>query len=86
LSGREARQKKEDKMNFDKEIWEGWTVGDFINELEPQFNAIMTNKTWQKPFTTKAEVKAWTIDTQPSYKKQIPDVVTYFWNKVTAAK
>ena len=26
------------KMNRDKHIWEGWTVGDFIDDLEPFFN------------------------------------------------
>jgi len=27
-------------MNRDKHIWEGWTVGDFINDIEPTFNTI----------------------------------------------
>ena len=71
-------------MNFDKVVWEGWTVGDFIDSLEPQFDMIMTDTSWQKPFTTKAEVKAWSMDNQPYYKGYVPDVVTYFWAKVTA--
>ena len=25
-------------MNRDKHIWEGWTVGDFIDDIEPAFN------------------------------------------------
>ena len=25
-------------MNRDKHIWEGWTVGDFIDDLEPFFD------------------------------------------------
>ena len=25
-------------MNKDKHIWEGWTVGDFINDIEPIFD------------------------------------------------
>jgi len=25
-------------MNRDKHIWEGWTVGDFIDDIEPQFD------------------------------------------------
>ena len=25
-------------MNRDKHIWEGWTVGDFIDDIEPIFN------------------------------------------------
>jgi hypothetical protein len=71
-------------MNFSKEISEGWTVGDFINELEPLFDMIMTGGSWQKPFTTKAEVKAWSMDNQPYYKGYVPEVVSYLWAKVTA--
>ena len=69
-------------VNMDKHIWEGWTVGDFIEELEPTFNQIMRGSSWQKPFKTKDEVKAWAMDNQPYYKKNIPEVVNYFWAKV----
>ncbi len=69
-------------VNMDKHIWEGWTVGDFIEELEPTFNQIMSGRSWQKPFKTKDEVKAWAMDNQPYYKKNIPEVVNYFWAKV----
>ena len=31
-------------MNRDKHIWEGWTVGDFIDDLEPLFNIIAKDK------------------------------------------
>lgn len=65
-------------VNLDKHIWEGWTVGAFIEELEPQFNMIMRGQSWQKPFTTKEEVKKWCKDNQPYYKKSIPEVVNYF--------
>ena len=27
-------------MNRDKHIWEGWTVGDFIDDIEPMFDTI----------------------------------------------
>lgn len=70
------------KIDFNKHIWEGWTVGDFINELEPSFNMIMENSSWQKPFKTKDEVKKWCMDNQPYYKKHIPDVVNYFAEKI----
>ena len=69
-------------VNMNKHIGEGWTVRDFIEELEPTFNLIMSGRSWQKPFKTKDEVKAWTMDNQPYYKKNIPDVVNYFWAKV----
>ena len=68
-------------VNMDKHVWEGWTVGDFIEELEPTFNQIMSGRSWQKPFKTKDEVKAWAMDNQPYYKKNIPEVVNYFWAK-----
>ena len=70
------------KINLDKHIWEGWTVGAFIEELEPQFNMINNGGSWQNPFKTKDEVKSWCMDNQPYYKKHIPDVVNYFWGKI----
>ena len=68
-------------MNRDKHIWEGWTVGDFIDELEPIFNMIVHNNSWQKPFKSKEEVKSWCKDQQPYYKKHIPEVANYFIKK-----
>lgn len=62
----------------DKHIWEGWTVQAFIDDLEPTFNMIMTNRSLQKPFKTKQEIKDWCKDNQPYYKKHIPEVVNYF--------
>lgn len=69
------------KINLEKHIYEGWTVGAFIEELEPTFNQIMRNQSWMKPFKTKEEIKAWCMDNQPYYKKHIPDVVKYFVQK-----
>lgn len=60
----------------------GWLVSDYISELEPQFNQIMNNQSWHKPFTSKEELKRWCMDNQPYYKKYIPEVVTYFQNKI----
>ncbi len=68
-------------MNLNKHIWEGWTVGSFINDLEPSFDMIMRNQSHVKPFKTKDEVKKWCMDNQPYYKKHIPDVVNYFYEK-----
>lgn len=68
-------------MNFTKHIWEGWTVGDFIEVLEPAFNIIMRGDSWQKPFNSRAEIKEWCMDNQPYYKKYIKEVVDYFENK-----
>ena len=30
-------------MNRNKHIWEGWTVGSFIDELEPMFDIVQDN-------------------------------------------
>ncbi len=68
-------------MNMSKHIWEGWTVQDFVDELEPIFEMIMRGQSWQKPFKTKEELKAWCIDNQPYYKKHISDVYNYFLQK-----
>ncbi len=70
------------KINLGKHIWEGWTVQDFINDLEPTFNIIMNGDSWQKPFTSKEELKKWCMDNQPYFKKYIPDVVNYFAAKL----
>lgn len=61
-------------MNLNKHIWEGWTVQDFIDELEP---IIKYNK-----FNNKQELKKWCMENQPYYKKYIPEVVEYFSNKL----
>jgi len=68
-------------MNLDRHVWEGWTVQDFIDELEPSFNQIMNGNSWQKPFASKDELKKWCMDLQPYYKKHIPEVVKYFSEK-----
>jgi len=69
-------------MNMSKHICEGWTVQNFVDELEPVFNMIMRGQSWQKPFQSKDELKEWCKYNQPYYKKSIPDVVNYFWQKV----
>jgi len=69
-------------MNLSKHIWEGWTAQDFVDELEPMFNQIMSNGSWMKPFKSKEELKTWLMDNQPYYKKHIPEVYKYFLNKM----
>lgn len=66
------------KINFDKHIWEGWTVRSFIEELQPSADMIQNGQSWHKPFKTKEEIKEWTMDHQPYYKRAIPDVIKYF--------
>lgn len=70
-------------MNRDKHIWEGWTVGDFIDELELSFDTIQrSDGFWNKVgFKSKEQLKEWVKDNQPYYKKHIPEVYNYFLQK-----
>ena len=61
-------------INMNKHIWEGWTVGSFIKELEIPFQ-------YHSKFKSRDEVKKWAMSEQPYYKKYIPEVVDYFWEK-----
>jgi hypothetical protein len=71
-------------MINDRHIWEGWTVQDFIDELEPTFHQVRNNskRFGTKSFETTEELKRWCMDNQPYYKKYIPEVVTHFKNKL----
>ena len=71
-------------MINNRHIWEGWTVQDFIDELEPIFNQILDNskRFRTKSFETNEELKRWCMDNQKKKKKYIPEVVTYFKNKL----
>lgn len=68
-------------MNLNKHIWEGWTVQNFIDELENQLDLIQANRSHQSKLNTKQELKEWCKSNQPYYKKHIPEVVNYFANK-----
>ena len=48
--------------NLNKHIWEGWLVRDFIDELEPIFDMIVSGNSWQKPFETDEQLKEWCKD------------------------
>lgn len=67
------------KIDLDKHIWEGWTVGDFINELEMFYN--LQKDILHERWSSKNDVKKWCMDNQPYYKKHIPEIVDYFYNK-----
>lgn len=69
-------------IDTSKEVWEGWTVQDFIDELEPSFEQIMRGESYQRPFANKEALKKWCMSEQPYYKKFIPEVVEYFDSKV----
>lgn len=65
-------------INYEKHIREGWTVGMFVEELQPIADLIMSGGASTRPFATREQVKAWCMDNQPFYKKHIPDVVEHF--------
>jgi len=73
-------------VNLEKHISEGWTVGDFINEIEPIFDQIQSGNSWIKKFSNDkdslARLKEFCINLQPYYKKHIPMVFNYFKNKI----
>lgn len=68
-------------MNMNREVYEGWTVRDFIEELEPLVQMLMTNNSFINPFNNKSELKQWLRDNQPYYKRDIPEVINYFSTK-----
>lgn len=68
-------------VNMEKYIWEGWTVRNFIEELEPLVDMIMNGNAMTEPFKTKKEMSAWIKENQPYYKKAIADVNNYFAKK-----
>ena len=69
-------------IDFNKHIWEGWRVGDFIRELQPQLDSLYSQKDYNiyaaKPFESKAAMREYCKDNQPYYKKRIPEVANYF--------
>jgi hypothetical protein len=69
------------KIDYNKHIWEGWIVQNFIDALSPTLDMIQNNKSWMKAINTKAELKEWCKDNQPYYKKHIPEVVNHFAEK-----
>jgi len=69
-----AKLAKGGQINMDKHIWEGWTVGSFIEELDLDFR-------YHPKFKSRDEVKKWAMENQPYYKKYIPEVVDYYWEK-----
>ena len=69
------------KMNRDKHICEGWTVGDFIDDIEPTFDMVNSGNAKNWSFPNKKALKSWVASEQPYYKKHIPEVYNYFLKK-----
>ena len=67
--------------NLTREVWEGWTALDFINDVSDVVDMVMMGESFIEPFKTKAELVAFIKEQQPYYKKSIPEVNTYFAKK-----
>lgn len=72
-------------MNYNRHIFEGWTVQGFIDDLYPSMEMIMSGRSWQK-ITTREELKKWCMENQPYYKKYIPEVVNHFAKQYNITK
>lgn len=68
-------------INYNKHIWEGWTVQDFVDDLDIIYPVEIEMGKEVSLLKTKEEVKKWCMDNQPYYKKYIPEVVQHFINK-----
>ena len=73
-------------VNIEKHIWEGWKVIDFINQIEPTLEIILSNHRDsfycdKKPFKSRDEFNSSVKMEQPYYSKYIPGVVSYFSRK-----
>ena len=65
-------------IDYDKHIYEGWRVIDFINNLKPLVDMVMKGDSYIEPFTNRKALAKFCADNQPYYKKVIPEVVDYF--------
>jgi hypothetical protein len=81
LSLKKVPDKKNHKadsvIDMDKEIWEGWTIHDFIDSISDS----LASKMDHDPFDNPEDMKDWIHSEQPYYKKAIPDVDEYFVRK-----
>ena len=73
------------KYQFDKHIWEGWNVSDFIDELEPQLDNIMDwngGQSYADPlYKTKVDIKNWIKGNLRYTTKALREVTKYFVDK-----
>lgn len=65
-------------IDYNKHIYEGWRVIDFINNLKPLVNMVMKGDSYMEPFNNRKTLAKFCADNQPYYKKVIPEVVDYF--------
>ena len=44
-------------LNYKKEVWEGWTVQDFIDSLQTEIAMIMGGSSYLKPLKARENLK-----------------------------
>lgn len=73
--------------NPERVIYEGWTVEDFVNALSNEFNLIEKRgfNIRLGDMNTRKQVEDWCKSRQPFYKKRIPEVTSYFWERMRKA-
>ena len=64
--------------NPNREVWEGWTVKNFIDDIRDELDMIMLGQSIVEPYKTRSELFDVIKDIQPYYKKPIPEVNEYF--------
>lgn len=69
------------KTAYNKIIYEGWSIQDFIDSLSDLVQIAISGESHFKTIQTKKELKEFCKDHQPYYKKHIPEVVNHFANK-----
>lgn len=57
------------KINYKREVWEGWKVQDFIDELQPIADIIMSGGSWKKPFQNKKGARTINHITKMKYQR-----------------
>ena len=65
-------------MDFYRNVWEGWTPKDFIDEIRDILDEIMGSQTSRRRPRTKKALINMIVDLQPYYKKRIREVADYF--------
>lgn len=70
------------KLDYNREVWEGWCPYDFITEIEDDLDYRMS-RPYKSPLHPKnrEELRELICDLQPYYKKPIPEVEDYFFSK-----
>lgn len=62
------------KVNLNKEIWEGWTVGAIYDDVKWLADMIQRGEAIHKPFRSQKEIADWLKDEKPNMKKGANDV------------